>query len=88
MSLNAYEQRALGRMADQLGVSDPKLASILGIFNRLACGEAMPARQPTVCGSTSRIRAWSPWARLAASRFGPRRRGVLRQRRGERVQQH
>jgi hypothetical protein len=72
VSLNAREQRTLRHIADELAVSDPKPASILGIFNRLAWGEAMPARQPFVSGPVGRIRARSPWARLVASRSGLR----------------
>jgi hypothetical protein len=86
VSLNAHEQRTLRRIADELAVSDPKLASIFGVFNRLAWGEEMPARQPPVSGSVGRVRAWSPWPRLA-SRFRLRRRHVRRQRNTERVQQ-
>ena len=87
MSLSAHEQRTLRRIADELAASDPELASILGVFNRLAWGEAMPARQPPVARSVGGVRARSPWLRLAASRFGPHRRRIRRQRHGERVQQ-
>ena len=45
MSLSAWEQRTLSCVADELAASDPKLASILAVFNRLTCGEQMPARQ-------------------------------------------
>ena len=45
MSLSAQEQRTLSCIADELASSAPKLASILGLFNRLTRGEAMPARQ-------------------------------------------
>jgi hypothetical protein len=34
-------------MADELAASDPELASILGVFNRLAWGEAIPAASAT-----------------------------------------
>lgn len=45
MSLSAREERTLSCIADKLAVSDPKLASILAVFNRLTRGEQMPARQ-------------------------------------------
>ena len=45
VSLSAWEQRTLSCVADELAASDPKLASILAVFNRLTSGEAMPAHQ-------------------------------------------
>lgn len=45
VNLSAREQQTLSRIADELTASDPKLASTLGIFNRLTSGEEMPARQ-------------------------------------------
>src|SRR6476660_9805931 len=45
VSLSSWEQRTLSCIADELAASDPKLASILAVFNRLTRGEAMPARQ-------------------------------------------
>jgi hypothetical protein len=47
MSLNHLERQALGAIADRLAGSDPRLASMLTIFSRLATGEEMPARQTT-----------------------------------------
>ena len=47
MSLNHLERQALGAIADGLAGSDPRLASMLTIFSRLAAGEEMPARQTT-----------------------------------------
>jgi len=47
MSLNQPETQALGSIADGLAGSDPRLASMLTIFSRLAAGEEMPARQKT-----------------------------------------
>ena len=47
MSLNHLERQALGAIADGLAGSDPRLASMLTIFSRLATGEEMPARQTT-----------------------------------------
>ena len=47
MSLSQPETQALGTIADGLAGSDPRLASMLTIFSRLATGEEMPARQTT-----------------------------------------
>ena len=63
MSLTEPETQALGCIADGLAGSDPRLASMLTIFSRLAAGEEMPARQKT------RAR------RLGDSRPGPPRTG-------------
>ena len=45
MSLNASEQQALDSIEATLTSSDPKLASLLAIFTRLASGEEMPVRE-------------------------------------------
>jgi hypothetical protein len=47
MSLNQLETQALGSIADGLAGPDPRLASMLTIFSRLATGEGMPAREKT-----------------------------------------
>jgi hypothetical protein len=47
MSFPELETRALGAIADGLAGSDPRLASMLIIFSRLAAGEEMPAREKT-----------------------------------------
>src|SRR5262245_21499340 len=47
MSLNQLETQALGCIADGLAGADPRLASMLTIFSRLAAGEEMPVRQKT-----------------------------------------
>src|SRR6516162_8831809 len=47
MSLTEPETQALGCIADGLAGSDPRLASMLTIFSRLAAGEEMPAREKT-----------------------------------------
>jgi hypothetical protein len=47
MSLTQPETQALGAIADGLAGADPRLASMLTIFSRLAVGEEMPARQTT-----------------------------------------
>jgi len=61
MSLNQSETQTLGTIEHGLAGSDPRLASMLNIFTRLAAGEEMPAREKT------RVRR----GRLAAHR--PRR---------------
>ena len=45
MSLNEPHRQALGSIEDGLAGSDPRLASMLNIFSRLAAGEEMPARE-------------------------------------------
>ena len=47
VSLSAHEQRTLSGIADELAASDPKLASILSVFNRLTRDEELPIRQDT-----------------------------------------
>jgi len=47
MSLTEPETQALGAIADGLAGADPRLASMLTIFSRLAAGEEMPAREKT-----------------------------------------
>jgi len=39
MTLNELETQALGSIEDGLAGSDPRLASMLNIFSRLAAGE-------------------------------------------------
>ena len=45
MSLSPKEQQALASIEDGLAGSDPKLASLLATFARLASGEEMPVRE-------------------------------------------
>jgi len=45
MSLTEPERQALGCIKDGLAGSDPRLASMLNIFGRLAAGEEMPTRE-------------------------------------------
>jgi len=45
MSLSAREQQALDSIEDEMAGSDPKLASLLATFARLASGEEMPVRE-------------------------------------------
>ncbi len=47
MSLTEPEMQVLGSIADGLAGSDPRLASMLTIFSRLAAGEEMPVREKT-----------------------------------------
>ena len=81
MCLSAREQRTLDCIADELARSDPKLASILDVFDRLAVGEEMPERQ-VGCGMGQRqVRRSHPgrrcrlrnlyWARRASGRVWP-----------------
>jgi hypothetical protein len=67
MSLTERESQALGSIADGLAGSDPRLASMLNIFSRLAAGEEMPAREQI------RIRRGWPPARPRRARRHPRR---------------
>ena len=57
MSFTELERQSLGSIADGLAGSDPRLASMLNIFSRLAAGEEMPARAKT------RVRRGRPPAR-------------------------
>ena len=47
MSLTEPETQALGSIADGLAGADPRLASMLTIFSRLAAGEEMPVSEKT-----------------------------------------
>ena len=68
MSLTEPETQALGAVADGLAGADPRLASMLTIFSRLAAGEEMPARAKT------RVRRGRPAAhRRRRARRYPRR---------------
>jgi hypothetical protein len=67
MSLTEPETQALSSIADGLAGSDPRLASMLTIFSRLAAGEDMPTRQKT------RVRRGRPAARPRRARRHPRR---------------
>jgi hypothetical protein len=61
MSRTELESQALGSIEHGLTGSDPRLASMLNIFSRLAAGEEMPVREKI------RVRRGRPAAR------GPRR---------------
>jgi len=72
MSLTEPETQALGSIADGLAGSDPRLASMLTIFSRLAAGEDMPVRQKT------RVRRGRPAARRPRRARRDPRRGTAR----------
>ena len=68
MSLNEPGAHALGCIEDGLAGSDPRLASMLTIFSRLAAGEEMPV------GEKIRVRRGRPAAhRPQRARRHPRR---------------
>jgi hypothetical protein len=68
MSLTEPETQALGSIEDGLAGSDPRLASMLNIFSKLAAGEEMPA------GEKIRVRRGRPAApRPRRTRRHPRR---------------
>jgi hypothetical protein len=46
LGLNAREQRALSRIAEEFARTAPALVSFLHFFNRLSSGEEMPRRRP------------------------------------------
>src|SRR5215469_5012526 len=72
MSLTELETQALGSIADGLAGSDPRLASMLTIFSRLAADEEMPAREKT------RVRRGRPAARRPRRARQYPRRGTAR----------
>jgi len=72
MSLTEPETQALGAVADGLAGSDPRLASMLTIFSRLAADEEMPAREKT------RVRRGRPAARRPRRARQYPRRGTAR----------
>jgi len=73
VSLNAGEQRALSRIADELAGSAPKLTSMLAVFNRLTSGEEMPGhRQPGETGKDERHRSHAPRRRSSVGGPGSR----------------
>jgi hypothetical protein len=74
MSLTEPQRRALGCIEHGLAGSDPRLASMLTIFSRLAAGEEMPAREKT------RVRRGRPAAhRSRRARRHPRQGTALPQ---------
>jgi hypothetical protein len=81
MSLSAREQQALDSIKDGLAASDPKLASLLGAFSRLASGEEMPAREAI------RVGAWRA-ARRPRRKRRRHRADNWRRHRAEQVSRH
>jgi hypothetical protein len=75
MSLSPKEQQALASMEDGLAGSDPKLASLLATFARLASGEEMPVREKI---RAIRHRAPRRPHRNQSQRLGTARRDVRR----------
>ena len=74
MSLNETDTQALGSLEHGLAGTDPRLASMLNIFSRLAAGEEMPA------GEKIRVRRGRPAGhRPRRARRYPRRRTALPQ---------
>ena len=51
MSLNEPQMQALGSIEDGLAGSDPRLASMLNIFSRLAADEEMRHARRSGCGT-------------------------------------
>ena len=69
MSLNEPDSQALGCIEDGLACSDPRLASMLNIFSRLAAGEEVPAGERIRCGAGRRqptVRAMPSGGRAGA----------------------
>ena len=69
MSLVGWDHQALDSIQSALGHTDPKLASMLATFTRLAASEQMPAHEKVRSPlghpprrHRSRPRAWRRWA--------------------------
>ena len=75
MSLSPKEQQALASMEDGLADSDPKLASLLATFARLASDEEMPVREKI---RATRHRATRRPRRNVSQRPGTARRDIRR----------
>ena len=56
MSLNYRQQCELHRIESRLLRSDPRLAAMLAMFDRLAAGEHMPGWEQAASGRPDRIR--------------------------------
>ena len=67
MALAADEERVLSRIEEDLCRSDPKLAAMLSMFNRLTRSEAMPSRE--LLATPSRRRRLSTRAGVWAARW-------------------
>lgn len=57
MSLSCRQQRLLREIDDAVCRADPRLASMLAIFGRLAAGEGMPGRERLRTPALVRVRA-------------------------------
>ncbi len=66
MSLSSWERQALDTIKEGLARSDPRLATLLGTFTRLASSEDMPAQEKI---------AASPRRTIPCSQRKPRQRG-------------
>ena len=89
MSLARRERRALRKIEVGIKRSDPALAQMLGGFDRVAGGEAMPAAER---GPSAPARAWDrglgiagPAARMLARGIGAVAEGGVRERLGVRM---
>lgn len=79
VSLSADDRRALGLIEEEIAASDPRLAAMLSVFNRLADGEAMPgserirARRQHGTGesfqATLAARPGTSWRRVGTQRW-------------------
>lgn len=72
MSLSSWEQQALESIKNGLTGSDPELAALLSVFNRLASDEEMPDREKTRAGSRRAFRRarWRAGLRRARRSLG------------------
>lgn len=77
MSLSARDQQALTSIEHRLAGSDPRLASLLSGFTRLASGEEMPGREKIQVRWWWAVRRWLP-SRWLPTRRGPARRWPAR----------
>jgi len=82
MSLSAWEQQALESIQNGLAGSDPELAALLSMFNRLASDEKMPDRERTGAGARRAFRRlrrvlWRSRLREAFNRLGFGRAALL-----------
>ncbi len=77
MSMSAWEQDALDSIGDGLADSDPALAARLALFSRLACGEAMPAREKLQVASRRVVQRGAGRGRRVYRRLGVQRTMLL-----------
>lgn len=82
MCLSVSERRKLHRIDEAVRRSDPRLASLIGIFSRLTAGEAMPAHErlrsrhspirSSLLAATAVITAMITWLAAMTCRLGTR----------------